>query len=99
MLPGLDALIRGAVAALLTMPPALFLFWRLGYPLGVGRRWPRAFLACWASYGAVAAVGATYAFAFERASLVDDTLAGVLIAGALLLPVFLLLLLIPPRKA
>jgi hypothetical protein len=100
MYGGIDALFRGAIAAVLTMPAALFLFWRLAHPLGVGRRWPRPFIACWASFGVIAAVGTLYAYQFERASFVDEAMTGALIMGGLLLLVaFLLLLLIPPRKA
>jgi hypothetical protein len=97
---GLDAMLRGAIVAAVTMPVSLYLFWRLAYPLGVGRRWPRPFLACWASFGVVAAIGALYALIYEYISVMDDALNGTLIVGALLLlPAFLLLLLIPPRKA
>ncbi|MGG5821158.1 hypothetical protein [Falsiroseomonas sp. HW251] len=97
---GLDALFRGAVGAVLATPIALFLFWQLTRPMVGTPRWLRPFLVCWASYGAVAAVCAIYAYGFERMSLVDDAMAGALIMGALiLLPAFLLLLLVPPRKA
>jgi hypothetical protein len=97
---GLDAMLRGTIVAAVTMPLSLYLFWRLAYPLGVGRRWPRPLLACWASFGAIAAMGTLYASVFEYTSVMDDAMVGALIIGAvLLLPAFLLLLLIPPRKA
>jgi hypothetical protein len=99
MYGGLDALFRGAIGAALATPVALLLFWRLTRALVGAPRWLRPFLACWASYGAVAAVCAIHAYGFERQSFVDEAMAGSLIIGGLiLLPAFLLLLLVPPRK-
>jgi len=96
---GLDALAEGAVAALVLLLPALALFWWLTARLATGPRALRPAIACCAAYGVMAATGALWAFTAQRPSLVDEAVAGLLIAGALALVVAFLVLLLFPRGA
>jgi hypothetical protein len=99
MMPGLDALFEGAIAAPLLLLPAVAVFWRLTAPLAPGPRALRPAIACCAGYGAMAATGALWAFTAQRPSLVDDALAGLFLMGALAAVVAFLVLLLFPRKA
>jgi hypothetical protein len=99
MFYGLDALAHGATAALLTMLPATFLFWRLTARLAAGPRALRPFVACSAAYGAMIAVAGTWAVNFERPGFADEAVSGALVAGGAALLVTFLILLLLPRKA
>lgn len=99
MFYGLDALAHGATAALLTMLPATFLFWRLTARLAAGPRALRPFVACSAAYGAMIAVAGIWAVEFERPGFADEAMSGALVAGGAALVVVFLILLLLPRKA
>lgn len=99
MLYGLDALAHGATAALITMLPAMVLFWRLTRLLAAGHRALRPFVACSAAYGAMIAVAGTWAVNFERPGFADEAVSGALIAGGAALVVTFFILLLLPRKA
>jgi hypothetical protein len=97
MYAGLDALVQGAVAALVVVLPALVLFWRLTARLAAGPRALRPFVTGCASYGAIAAAGGAWAFASFRPSLVDEAIAGLLLTGAAAALLGFLVLLLFPR--
>ncbi len=78
MLPGLDALVRGAVLGLLVGPAAVLLCWRLA--VGLAPK-PRIALATLAGYGTAAALGLGYCLVFESSSYNDEALFGTLIIG------------------
>lgn len=80
-LPGLDALLRGAVIAAVVAPVSLWLAWRVA--AGLPRR-RRVGLAAAASYGGVA-LAAGGASLFERAHLQDEVVVGAMIIGLLVL--------------
>jgi hypothetical protein len=99
MLYGLDALAHGATAALIALPPLIWLFWWLTALLGAGARALRPFVACCAAYGFAVAVAGTWAINFERAGYADEAVAGALIGGGIFaLIAFLILLALPRRK-
>jgi hypothetical protein len=99
MYDGLGALVRGAIAALVLLLPALILFWRLSRGLAAGPRALRPFLACVAAYGAISGLGAMWFFAMEPGRLVDEALAGLMFTGALALLIAFLVLLLFPRPS
>jgi len=78
---GLDALLRGAIIAVVVAPGALWLSWRAA--AGLPRR-RRVGLAAAAAYGGVALL-AGGASLFERAHLQDEMVFGALIIGLLVL--------------
>lgn len=96
MMYGLDALAHGAVAALLTLPPALVLFWWLTRPLAVAVRALRPFVTACAAFGLSMAASGTWALTFERSSYTNEAMGGALIGGGLVgLIGFLILLALP----
>jgi hypothetical protein len=99
MYRGLDALFHGALVAVVAALPATVLFWRLTRGFHAGPRVARPLVVGWAAYGAIAALGAIYALAFERVAFQDEAIAGALLAGgALQLLLFLVLLAVPRRS-
>ncbi|CAH0296084.1 hypothetical protein [Roseomonas sp. CECT 9278] len=99
MYAGLDALLEGAIAALVLMLPAVVLFWRLTALLGAGPRALRPAVTCFAAYGVMAAGGGLWAFNTQRPSLADEAITGLLVVGGLVATVAFLTLLLFPRKA
>jgi hypothetical protein len=96
----LDALFHGAVVALVAALPATLLFWRLTRGFHAGPRVARPLVVSWAAFGAIAALGALYALAFERVAFQDEAIAGALLmGGALQLLLVLVLLLIPRHRS
>jgi hypothetical protein len=81
MLYGLDAMAHGAILALLGVPLATWLLWRLASGLAASR-WQRVLLTGLASFGAVALAGLGYSLGFERSGFEDEAIFGVLL-GAL----------------
>ncbi len=97
MYQGLDALFRGAMAGLAVALPALALFWVLTARLGHGPRALRPFVTGVAAFGAIAGAGGLWAYASFSPSLVDDAVAGLLLAGATATLLGFLILLLFPR--
>lgn len=80
ILSGLGASLEGAVAALVILAPAAWLFRRLTASLA-GAPALRPFVAGCASLGAVAVLGGGWIFATQEPRLVDDAMAGLLVVG------------------
>jgi hypothetical protein len=81
---GLDALLHGGIAALLTFPPALVLFWRATALLNAGARLLRPIVAISAAFGLSQLLSDLWALVFERTSFQDEAMVGALIAAGLL---------------
>jgi hypothetical protein len=95
---GLDAMLHGAVAALVALLPAVALFWRLTRGLA-GPRPQRPFVTVSAAYGIAVGAASLWAANFERSAFVDEAMGGAMIFGALAAFVVFLILLLFPRKA
>jgi hypothetical protein len=81
-LPGLDALLRGAIIGGVVAPVGLWLAWRVAAGL---TRWRRVGLAAAAGYGGLALLSGSATLIFERADVQDEAVFGALIVGALVL--------------
>lgn len=95
-LAGLDALVDGALVALLALLPATALAWWLTRGLA---GWRRATAASLAAYGLLALSGAAAALVMQRAGAEGHAAAGTLLAGAALQALAALVLLPLSRKA
>ena len=80
MLHGLDAMAHGAIVALLGVPLATWLLWRLTPDLAPPR-WRRVLVIGLAGFGAVALAGLAYSLGFERTAWQDEAVFGALLVG------------------
>lgn len=91
---GLEALLHGAIVALVAFPLALLLFWRLTRALDVGHLALRPIVALSAAFGLAQLLSHIWALGLERHGFADEAMAGALIlSGVLALLAFPLLLL------
>lgn len=98
MMYGLDALAHGALAALITLPPLLLVFWRLTRLLAAGSRVLRPFVSACAAFGLSMAASGTWALNFERSGYADEAMGGALIGGGIVALIgFLILIALPHR--
>ena len=96
---GLEAMLHGAIAAVILLLPGLWFFWRLTRGLA-GARATRPFVAACAAYGIAVGGAGLWAANFERPSFVDEAMGGALIGGVVIgVVAFLILLLFSPRRA
>ena len=96
---GLEAMVRGALAALAALLPASWYFWRWAATLAPGHRALRPFVTCCMAYGAMVVSGAIWALGFEREGYASNAMAGALVGGAIAGLLTFLILLMIPRKA
>ncbi len=95
---GLDAMLHGAIAAVILLLPALWFFWRLTRGLA-GARATRPFVVACAAYGIAVGGAGLWAANFERPSFVDEAMGGALIGGVIVALIGFLILLILPRRS